>query len=187
MAGINRSAAQLLATIVGNKKVGQYHQILISVGDLVSQCKPGNFVAISVGGPSSKMVLRRAFAISRTTTSPQFGGAIELIVAPHGSGCGAILRNRAATQRCGLGHAPDAFACSAATGSAGVTALALHHFISRGHVPAAAIAAHQRCDVSLRARLGLRPCCVCERGSQCRSRCPSQRIMHTSSPLCSSV
>ena len=86
MAGINRSAAQLLATIVGNKKVGQYHQILISVGELVSQCKPGNFVAISVGGPNSKMVLRRAFAISRTTTSPQYGGAIELIVAPHGSG-----------------------------------------------------------------------------------------------------
>ena len=86
MAGINRSAAQLLATIVGNKKVGQYHQILISVGELVSQCKPGNFVAISVGGPNSKMVLRRAFAISRTTTSPQYGGAIELIVAPHGNG-----------------------------------------------------------------------------------------------------
>lgn len=86
MGGINRSAAQLLATIVGNKKVGQYHQILISVGELVSQCKPGNFVAISVGGPNSKMVLRRAFAISRTTTSPQFGGAIELIVAPYGNG-----------------------------------------------------------------------------------------------------
>ena len=86
MAGINRSAAQLLATIVGNKEVGQYHQILISVGDLVSQCKPGNFVAISVGGPNSRMVLRRAFAISRTTTSPQYGGAIELIVAPFGNG-----------------------------------------------------------------------------------------------------
>ncbi len=94
MAGINRSAAQLLATIVGNKKVGQYHQILISVGDLVAQCKPGNFVAISVGGPNSKMVLRRAFAISRTTTSTQYGGAIELIVAPHGNGsswlCGLV-------------------------------------------------------------------------------------------------
>jgi len=94
MAGINRNAAQLLATIVGNKKVGQYHQILISVGELVSQCKPGNFVAISVGGPNSRMVLRRAFAISRTTTSPQYGGAIELIVAPFGSGsswlCGLI-------------------------------------------------------------------------------------------------
>lgn len=88
MAGINRNAAQILATVVGNKRVGQYHQILISVGDLVSLCRPGNFVAISVGGPSSRMVLRRAFAISRTTTSPQFGGTIELIVAPHGNGSG---------------------------------------------------------------------------------------------------
>jgi len=95
MAGINRSAAQLLATIVGNKKVGQYHQILISVGELVSQCKPGNFVAISVGGPNSRMVLRRAFAISRTTTSPQYGGAIELIVAPFGNGSSWL---------CGLGE-----------------------------------------------------------------------------------
>jgi dihydroorotate dehydrogenase electron transfer subunit len=86
MAGINRNAVQLLAMIVGNKRVGQYHQILISVGDLVVQCKPGNFVAISVGGPASRMVLRRAFAISRTSTSPRFGGTIELIVAPFGSG-----------------------------------------------------------------------------------------------------
>ena len=86
MAGINRNAAQILANVVGNKKVGQYHQILISVGDLVANCKPGNFVAISVGGPSSRMVLRRAFAISRTAISPQYGGTIELIVAPHGSG-----------------------------------------------------------------------------------------------------
>ena len=86
MAGINRNAAQILANVVGNKKVGQYHQILISVGDLVAHCKPGNFVAISVGGASSRMVLRRAFAISRTALSPQYGGTIELIVAPHGSG-----------------------------------------------------------------------------------------------------
>jgi len=86
MAGINRNAAQILANVVGNKKVGQYHQILISVGELVAHCKPGNFVAISVGGPSSRMVLRRAFAISRTAMSPQYGGTIELIVAPHGNG-----------------------------------------------------------------------------------------------------
>ena len=86
MAGINRNAAQLLATIVGNKKVGQYHQILISVGELVSQCRPGNFVAIKVGGDSSRMILRRAFAISRVAESVSFGGTMELIVAPHGTG-----------------------------------------------------------------------------------------------------
>ncbi len=86
MSQINRNAAQLRATIVGNKLVGQYHQILISVGDLVDRCKPGNFVAINVGGDSSRMILRRAFAISRVAHSASFGGTMELIVAPHGQG-----------------------------------------------------------------------------------------------------
>jgi len=86
MSQINKSAAQLLAPVVSNKKVGQYHQIIINVGDLASLCKPGNFVAISVGGDSSSMILRRAFAISRVSVSATFGGTMELIVAPHGQG-----------------------------------------------------------------------------------------------------
>lgn len=86
MSQINRSAKQLLAPIVSNKKVGQYHQIIINVGDVAAACKPGNFVAISVGGDSSRMVLRRAFAISRVSTSATVGGTMELIVAPHGQG-----------------------------------------------------------------------------------------------------
>jgi dihydroorotate dehydrogenase electron transfer subunit len=83
---INKAARQLLAPIVSNKKVGQYHQIIINIGDVAGSCKPGNFVAISVGGDSSKMVLRRAFAISRVSTSASVGGTMELIVAPHGQG-----------------------------------------------------------------------------------------------------
>jgi dihydroorotate dehydrogenase electron transfer subunit len=86
MSQINKSAAQLLAPVVSNKKVGQYHQIIINVGDLASLCKPGNFVAINVGGDSSSMILRRAFAISRVSVSATFGGTMELIVAPHGQG-----------------------------------------------------------------------------------------------------
>jgi len=86
MSQINMSAAQLLAPIVSNKKVGQYHQIIINVGDLASLCKPGNFVAINVGGDSSSMILRRAFAISRVSVNSTFGGTMELIAAPHGQG-----------------------------------------------------------------------------------------------------
>jgi dihydroorotate dehydrogenase electron transfer subunit len=86
MAQINKSAAQLLAPIVSNKKVGQYHQIIINVGDLAAVCKPGNFVAINVGGDTSSMILRRAFAISRVSVNSTFGGTMELIVAPHGQG-----------------------------------------------------------------------------------------------------
>ena len=86
MSQINRNARQFQATIIGNKRVGQYHQIVLHVGDIVSHCKPGNFIAISVGGDSSRMILRRAFAISRVAESVSFGGTLELIVAPHGSG-----------------------------------------------------------------------------------------------------
>lgn len=86
MSQINKSAQQLLAPIVSNKKVGQYHQIIVNVGDLASMCKPGNFVAINVGGDTSSMILRRAFAISRVSVNTTFGGTMELIVAPHGQG-----------------------------------------------------------------------------------------------------
>ena len=86
MTQINKNAKQLLAPIVSNKRVGQYHQIIINIGDVAATCKPGNFVAISVGGDSSRMVLRRAFAISRVSTSTTVGGTMELIVAPHGQG-----------------------------------------------------------------------------------------------------
>jgi len=86
MSQINKSAQQILAPIVSNKKVGQYQQIIINVGDLASSCKPGNFVAINVGGDTSSMILRRAFAISRVAVSSSFGGTMELIVAPHGQG-----------------------------------------------------------------------------------------------------
>lgn len=79
---INRNAQQIRAAVVSNRRVGVYHQIALEVGDLVKQIKPGNFIAISVGGENSRMVLRRAFAISRTSDR----GSVELIISPQGSG-----------------------------------------------------------------------------------------------------
>lgn len=86
MSTINKAATQTNAMIISNKRVGAYHQIILSIGEVVKHCRPGNFIAIAVGGDSSRMVLRRAFAISRTSESAQFSGTVELIVAPHGSG-----------------------------------------------------------------------------------------------------
>jgi len=83
---INRHAKQISAEIIGNKKLGPYHHMVFAVGDIASHVKPGNFVAISVGGDSSSMVLRRAFAIYRAVDKGMLGGTIELVVAPHGGG-----------------------------------------------------------------------------------------------------
>ena len=86
MATINKNATSMQAVLMSNKRVGQYHQLIVNIGDSASLCKPGNFVAISVGGDTSRMILRRAFAISRVSNNSTFGGTMELIIAPHGQG-----------------------------------------------------------------------------------------------------
>ena len=86
MSGINKRAQQNDVEIISNKKVGAYHHIVFAVGDMAAYARPGNFVAISVGGNASSMILRRAFAIYRASDRGQYGGTIELVVAPHGQG-----------------------------------------------------------------------------------------------------
>ena len=60
--------------------------MVFAAGEMAASARPGNFVAISVGGPNSSMILRRAFAIYRASDRGQYGGTIELVVAPHGQG-----------------------------------------------------------------------------------------------------
>jgi dihydroorotate dehydrogenase electron transfer subunit len=83
---INRNAKQIEAEIISNKKVGPYHHMVFAVGEIAAAARPGNFVALSVGGENSASVLRRAFAIYRATDKGLLGGTIELVVAPHGFG-----------------------------------------------------------------------------------------------------
>jgi dihydroorotate dehydrogenase electron transfer subunit len=83
---INKNAVQMNAEVISNKKVGPYHHIVFAVGDMATHCRPGNFVAISVGGSHSSLILRRAFAIYRAIDKGPIGGSIELVIAPHGEG-----------------------------------------------------------------------------------------------------
>jgi len=83
---INKAAKQILAEVISNKKFGPYHHMVFAVGDMAASIKPGNFVAISVGGEQSSLILRRAFAIYRAIDKGPMGGSIELVVAPHGQG-----------------------------------------------------------------------------------------------------
>lgn len=83
---MNRFAEQIEAEVISNKKVGAYHHIVLAVGRIASNARPGNFIAIAVGGPNSAMVLRRAFAIYRTIDKGDGNGYLELVVAPHGQG-----------------------------------------------------------------------------------------------------
>lgn len=83
---INPKAVQDSVEVLSNKRVGSYNHMVFAVGDMATHAKPGNFVAISVGGASSALILRRAFAIYRSSNRGAYGGTIELVVAAHGTG-----------------------------------------------------------------------------------------------------
>jgi dihydroorotate dehydrogenase electron transfer subunit len=86
MSSINKRAQQRDVEIISNKRVGAYHHMVFAAGEMAASARPGNFVAISVGGTNSSMILRRAFAVYRASDRGQYGGTIELVVAPHGQG-----------------------------------------------------------------------------------------------------
>ncbi len=86
MPTINSRAQQMDAEVISNKRLGAYNHIVLAVNEIATYAKPGNFVAISVGGAGSSMVLRRAFAIYRAQIRPDGQGVMELVVAPHGNG-----------------------------------------------------------------------------------------------------
>lgn len=86
MSAINPRALQTSAEVLSNKKVGAYHHMVFAVDGLAQNSRPGNFVAIAVGGEASSLVLRRAFAIYRSSDKGSAGGVIELVIAPHGQG-----------------------------------------------------------------------------------------------------
>ena len=86
MPTINSRAQQMDAEVISNKRLGAYNHIVLAVNEIATYVKPGNFVAISVGGAGSSMVLRRAFAIYRSQIRPDGQGVMELVVAPHGNG-----------------------------------------------------------------------------------------------------
>ena len=86
MPTINPKAQQIDAEVISNKRLGSYNHLVLAVNELAGYARPGNFVAISVGGPGSAMVLRRAFAIYRAHIRPDGQGIMELVVAPHGNG-----------------------------------------------------------------------------------------------------
>lgn len=83
---INPKATQQRSVVISNKRVGVYNHMVFSVGEMAAQIRPGNFVAIAVGGEESNLILRRAFAVYRASDRGQYGGTVELVVSAHGAG-----------------------------------------------------------------------------------------------------
>ena len=84
---------QVRGTVLTVRKVDAYHAITIVAPGIAARFKPGQFVALAVGGPDTSMVLRRAFSIH--DVRPDHGGTVEFVFAASGPGTRWLAERRA--------------------------------------------------------------------------------------------
>jgi dihydroorotate dehydrogenase electron transfer subunit len=77
---------QVRGEVLARKRVGAYHLIEIAAGTVAERFRPGQFVALSVGGPASALLLRRSFAVYRATPVGAYSGTVQIVVGVHGKG-----------------------------------------------------------------------------------------------------
>jgi len=80
-------------TVLTVRRVDAYHAITIVAPGIAARFKPGQFVAVAVGGPDTSMLLRRAFSIH--DVRPDHGGTVEFVFAVHGRGTRWLAERRA--------------------------------------------------------------------------------------------
>ena len=89
--GVVQVGGELIAT----RRVGAYHHLTFVAPGLAEVARPGQFVALAVGGPTSANLLRRCFSIHKVSPSGTYGGTVDVVVAAHGPGTQWIAELRA--------------------------------------------------------------------------------------------
>lgn len=84
--GPPRGPVQVEAEVFANKRVGDYHHLTLVANGIPERTRPGQFVAVGVGGETSAALLRRSFSIYRVRPAGVYGGTVEIVVAAHGKG-----------------------------------------------------------------------------------------------------
>jgi dihydroorotate dehydrogenase electron transfer subunit len=83
---VRATPVQVRGEVLARRRVGAYHLIEIAAGTVAERFRPGQFVALSVGGPASALLLRRSFAVYRATPVGAYSGTVQIVVGVHGKG-----------------------------------------------------------------------------------------------------
>ena len=77
---------QVSGELVATRAVGAYQQMTFAAPGVSDLARPGQFVAVAVGGDTSATLLRRCFSIHEASPGGPDGGTVDLVVAAHGPG-----------------------------------------------------------------------------------------------------
>ncbi len=77
---------QVAGRVVATRAVGVYQHLTLLAPGVADSARPGHFVALSVGGERSSMLLRRSFSIHQVSPTGVYGGTVDVVVADAGAG-----------------------------------------------------------------------------------------------------
>jgi dihydroorotate dehydrogenase electron transfer subunit len=77
---------QVTGELIASRRAGAYHHLTLGAPGVAELARPGQFVAIAVGGPTTATLLRRCFSIHRVKPSVTSGGTVDIVVAARGPG-----------------------------------------------------------------------------------------------------
>jgi dihydroorotate dehydrogenase electron transfer subunit len=83
---------QARGTVLTVRRVDAYVAMTVIAPGIAARFRPGQFVAVAVGGPQTAMLLRRAFSIHEVR--PDHGGTVEFVFAVAGPGTAWLAERR---------------------------------------------------------------------------------------------
>lgn len=83
---MSAGVVQVTGELIASRRAGAYHHLTFVAPGLAEQARPGQFVALAVGGDSSAMLLRRCFSIHKVSPSGTYGGTVDVVISPVGAG-----------------------------------------------------------------------------------------------------
>jgi dihydroorotate dehydrogenase electron transfer subunit len=83
---------QVKGEVLSVKQVGAYLAMTVVASGIAEHTRPGQFVAVAVGGDDGAMLLRRAFSIHAVASRGVYGGTVEFVFAVHGKGTDWLAR-----------------------------------------------------------------------------------------------
>lgn len=81
-----RDVVSVTGELVATRRAGAYHHLTFVAPGIAELARPGQFVALSVGGPTSAHLLRRCFSIHQVTPSGTYGGTVDVVISAVGPG-----------------------------------------------------------------------------------------------------
>jgi dihydroorotate dehydrogenase electron transfer subunit len=86
---------QVTGELIATRRAGAYHHLTFVAPGLAEHAKPGQFVALAVGGDTSSNLLRRCFSIHKVSPSGTYGGTVDVVISPVGPGTDWLAELRA--------------------------------------------------------------------------------------------